>query len=122
MLEIKNRSAYKAGDWGPSGDPDGVPDAEALQTHWYLGVTGYGHAHVGVLINGNDDRYYRVERDETLITDMVATAALFWQRVLDGNPPPVDGTGASTELLAQLWTAETDAELGVSPTGEKARQ
>ena len=116
LLEIKNRSAYKAGDWGLSGDPDGVPDAEALQTHWYLGVTGYGHAHVGVLINGNDDRYYRVERDEALIADMVATAALFWQRVLDGDPPPVDGTDASTELLAHLWTAGTDAEKVLSPS------
>lgn len=115
LLEIKNRSAYKAGEWGDSGDPDGVPDSEALQTHHYLGVTGYGHAHVGVLINGNDDRYYRIERDERLIGDLVAMEAAFWQRVQDGDPPPVDGSDASTELLARLWAGDDAAEKVVSP-------
>jgi len=111
LLEIKNRSAWKAGDWGPSGDPDGVPDTEALQTHWYLSVTGYRHAHVGVLINGNDDRYYRVEADEELAADVTGMARSFWQRVLDGNPPPVDGSGAVTDLMATLWQAEPGAEV-----------
>ena len=74
LLEIKNRSAWKAADWGPSGDPEGVPDSEALQTHWYLSVTGYRHAHVGVLINGNDDRYYRVEADDELAGDVTSMA------------------------------------------------
>jgi putative phage-type endonuclease len=115
LLEIKNRSAWKEAEWGESGDPEGVPDSEALQTHWYIGVTGYSHAHVGVLINGNDDRYYRVGRDEALLGDIVAAAGLFWRRVLDGNPPPVDGSDASTDLLKILWTAEQDSELVVSP-------
>lgn len=114
-LEIKNRSAYKASEWGTSGDLDGVPDIEALQTHHYLAVTGYRHFHVGVLINGNDDRYYRVERDEDLITDVVAMETAFWQRIQDGDPPAVDGSDASTELLASLWPADEGAELALAP-------
>jgi putative phage-type endonuclease len=119
LLEIKNRSAWKAAEWGPSGDPEGVPDTEALQTHHYLGVTGYGHAHVGVLINGNDDRYYRVERDEELIADVVAMEAAFWKRVQDGDPPAVDGSAAVTELLGALWPATEGAEVVLGP-GEAA--
>ena len=111
LLEIKNRSAWKAADWGPSGDPEGVPDSEALQTHWYLGVTGYRHAHVGVLINGNDDRYYRVEADDELAADVTSMARKFWQRVLDGDPPPVDGSSAATDLMATLWPAKPGAEV-----------
>lgn len=103
LLEIKNRSAWKEKDWGESGDPDGVPDTEALQTHWYLGVTGYGHAHVGVLINGNDDRYYRVQRDDDLIGDVVAMAAAFWQQVQDGVAPAPGAAESTTELLGQIW-------------------
>lgn len=110
LLEIKNRSAWKASEWGESGDPKGVPDAEALQTHWYMGVTGYRHAHVGVLINGNDDRYYRVEYDRDIDGDVTAMARSFWQRILDGNPPPVDGSEAVTELLSVLWTGREKAE------------
>lgn len=118
-LEIKNRSAYKAGEWGESGDPDGVPDTEALQTHHYLAVTGYRHFHVAVLINGNDDRYYRVERDEELIADVVAMEREFWRRVQDGDPPPVDGSDATTGLLAALWPAQEGAEIVLAP-GEAA--
>jgi len=118
-LEIKNRSAWKASEWGVSGDPEGVPDIEALQTHHYLGVTGYRHFHVGVLINGNDDRYYRVERDEELIADVVAMAAAFWKRIKDGDPPPLDGSDAVTELLAHLWPAAEGTEIALAP-GEAA--
>lgn len=114
-LEIKNRSAYKASEWGETGDPEGVPDIEALQTHHYLAVTGYRHFHVAVLINGNDDRYFRVERDEDLIGDVVALETTFWKRVQDGDPPPVDGSEASGELLAQLWTGQEAAERVVDP-------
>lgn len=114
-LEIKNRSAWKAADWGPSGDPEGVPDTEALQTHWYMVVTGYRHMHVGVLINGNDDRYYRVAADEQIAADVTAMARSFHQRVLDGNPPPVDGSQAVTDLLATLWPGRADAEKVISP-------
>ena len=114
-LEIKNRSAYKASEWGPSGDLDGVPDIEALQTHHYLAVTGYRHFHVGVLINGNDDRYYRVERDEELVADVVAMEQAFWKRIQDGDPPPLDGSDAAAELLASLWPADEGAELVLAP-------
>lgn len=109
-LEIKNRSAWKADEWGETGDPEGVPDTEALQTHWYMSVTGYRHMHVAVLINGNDDRYYRVGHDQDIENDVLAMAYGFWQRILDGNPPPVDGSEAVTGLLSQLWTGREDTE------------
>jgi putative phage-type endonuclease len=114
-LECKNRSLRKAGEWGESGDPDGVPDREALQSLWYLAVTGYRHVHVAVLINGNDDRYYRLERDEKLLGDLVAMAGGFWQRVQKGDPPPIDGSEAVTELLRDLWDGAEGAVRIVSP-------
>lgn len=103
LLEIKNRSAWKEKEWGESGDPDGVPDTEALQTEWYIAVTGYDHAHVVVLINGNDDRYYRVERDTDLIGDVITMADGFWRDVREGRPPAADAAESTTELLAQAW-------------------
>lgn len=113
LFEAKSRSAYKAGEWGPSGDPEGVPDTEALQTIHYLAVTGYGHAHVGVLINGNDDRYYRIERDEGLIADVVALEAAFWQRVTDRDPPPMGAHAALAELMNAMWAGQEDSRLEV---------
>jgi putative phage-type endonuclease len=118
-LEIKNRSAWKASEWGQSGDPDGVPDSEALQTHHYLAVTGYRHFHVAVLINGNDDRYYRVERDESLIADVVALEKAFWQRVHDADPPLLDGSAAVSALLADLWAGDEGSEVVLGETAER---
>lgn len=115
LLEIKNRSAWKTADWGESGDPDGVPDTEALQTHWYLSVTGYRHAHVAVLLNGNDDRYYRVDADKHLAADVLDMARGFWQRVQEGNPPPLDGSDSVAILLAGLWTGTEGSEMVLGP-------
>lgn len=115
FLEEKTRSQFKEKDWGESGDPAGIPDTEALQTYWYMGVNGYSHGHVAVLIGGNDDRYYRLERDEDLIADVIAICTEFWQRVLDGNPPPVEDSEAETELLEYMWRATEDAAVELDP-------
>lgn len=115
LLEIKNRSAWKTTQWGESGDPAGVPDAEALQTHWYMSVTGYRHAHVAVLLNGNDDRYYTVCEDPVLAADILAMARQFWQRVTDGNPPPIGGGESVPALLNALWPATIDSQVVLAP-------
>jgi putative phage-type endonuclease len=108
VLEIKTRSYRKAHEWGESGDPGGVPDREALQSLWYLLVTGYGHVHVAVLINGNDDRYYRLDRDQALLDDLAIMGERFWSRVLSGDPPPVDGSQAVTDLVKDLWAGSPE--------------
>ena len=113
LFEAKSRSAYKAGEWGPSGAEDGVPDTEALQTHHYLAVTGYGHAHVGVLINGNDDRYYRIDADAQLAADLTAMEETFWQRIIDRDPPPMGTHAALAELMNAMWAGSEESRLEV---------
>ncbi|GGY65488.1 YqaJ viral recombinase family nuclease [Streptomyces xanthochromogenes] len=110
LLEIKTRSAYQLDEW-----TDGVPDAPALQTHWYLAVTGYEHAHVAALLGGNRLVVHRVERDETLVDQLVDTVAEFWQGVLDGTPPAVDGSEATEELLGHLYTVTPDRVTVADP-------
>ena len=113
LFEAKSRSAYKADEWGPSGSEDGVPDTEALQTHHYIAVTGYGHAHVGVLINGNDDRYYRIDADPQLAADLTAMEESFWQRIIDRDPPPMGTHAALAELMNAMWAGSEEARLEV---------
>lgn len=122
FLEEKTRSAYRAGEWGPSGDPDGVPDAEALQTYHYMAVTGYRHGHVAVLLGGNDDRYYRLDWDESLIADVVAIERRFWfGHVQAGVAPPVTGTDTDSDLLAAMWAAEPGSTVELGEAGRAAR-
>jgi putative phage-type endonuclease len=104
LLEIKNRSQYVAGQWD-----DGVPDDTECQAHWGLAITGWSHAHVAVLIGGNDPRFYRIERDEQLLDGLTTIAAEFWDRVQRLDPPPIGPTEADADILARLY-AEADED------------
>lgn len=110
-LECKNRSEHQARQW----DAD-VPDEPALQAHWYTAVTGASHAYVAALIGGNRLRWYRLERDEELIEHLVGFCQDWWlQHIVEGTPPPPDGSRATTELLAHLWDAKEDSPVEIDP-------
>lgn len=111
LLEIKTRSAYQLDEW-----TNGIPDGPALQTHWYLAVTGYSHAHVAALLGGNRLFVHRVERDETLVEQLIAIVGEFWQGVIDGRPPAVDGSEATEELLGHLYAVRPDAVTVADPS------
>jgi putative phage-type endonuclease len=110
VLEVKTRSAYQLDEWA-----DGVPDAPALQTHWYLTVTGYARAYVAALIGGQRLIVHRIERDDGLAAHLVEAAGDFWRRVQHREPPPVDGSPATAELLAHLYDVTPDAVTVADP-------
>jgi putative phage-type endonuclease len=110
LLEIKTRSAFQLDEWLL-----GVPDGPALQTHWYLAVTGYRHAHVAALLGGNRLIIHRVERDEGLVEHLVALLGEFWRGVLDRRPPAVDGSEATEDLLGHLYDVQADAVTVADP-------
>ncbi|MEU5330894.1 YqaJ viral recombinase family nuclease [Streptomyces parvus] len=111
LLEIKTRSAYQLDEWLL-----GVPDGPALQTHWYLAVTGYRHAHVAALLGGNRLIIHRVERDESLVEHLVEIVGRFWQNVLDRVPPPVDGSEATESLLGHFYKVRSGAVTVADPS------
>ncbi|GAA4924306.1 putative phage-type endonuclease [Nonomuraea thailandensis] len=110
FVECKNRSEYQFEDWR-----DGVPDEPALQVHWGIGVSGYSHGHLAALIGGNKFRHVRIDRDEQLLSHLVEAGERFMKRVLDGDPPPIDGSDATTELLAHLFDVHPDAIRELDP-------
>lgn len=109
-LELKNRSEYQLEDW-----EDGVPDGPLLQLHWYLAVGGWDHGYVAALVGGNKLKWYRIERDEEIITEIVEHCEAWYQRhILEGFPPPADGLEATTDLLARLWDVQPEKVVDVS--------
>lgn len=97
-FEAKTASAYKASEW-----EDGIPDEYQLQVQHYMAVTGYKGFYIAVLIGGNTFRWKFIERDEELISMLIELEADFWQHVQDHTPPPLDGSKAATELLAERF-------------------
>lgn len=110
FLECKNRSEYQLDDWR-----DGVPDEPALQVHWGMAVSGYGHGHLAALIGGNKFRHTRIDKDARLQAHLVAAGDRFMERVRTGAPPPIDGSDATTELLAHLFDVRPEAIKEMDP-------
>ncbi|WP_034773923.1 YqaJ viral recombinase family protein [Exiguobacterium antarcticum] len=109
LLECKTASAYLKEEW----KDDEIPAAYLIQVMHYLNITGYEAAWIAVLIGGNHFIYKRIERDDELIQYITDIASDFWNNhILKRIPPAYDGTGASSDLLKQLFPmAESDSEI-----------
>ena len=113
ILECKTASAYARDDWAD----DRVPPCYLIQVQHYLAVTGYSYGYTAVLLGGREFRYARIDRDEELISHLIEIEEGFWQRVESRNPPPFDGSEASSELLKRMYP-EADPELTVDLPAE----
>ena len=98
IFEAKTASAYKASEW-----EDAIPDEYALQLQHYMAVTGYKGAYIAVLIGGNTFRWKFVERDEEFISMLIELESAFWGHVQNVTPPPLDGSDASKQFLAERF-------------------
>ena len=109
IFEAKTASAFKAQEWVNT-----VPDEYQLQIQHYMAVTECVGAYIAVLIGGNTFRWHYVERDDELISMIVRLEADFWQNVKNGTPPPIDGTEASAQLLADMFQKSTpDSQIAL---------
>lgn len=121
--EIKTVHPLAAAAWGPAGEDD-CPVYVTAQAMHGLMVTGRQRCYVQALIGFDDDRIYRIERDDTIIAAMREKELAFWRRLLDRDPPDfVDssdvlrlfGRDAGTSLeaddnAATLYHALADAK------------
>ena len=98
IFEAKTASAYKTGEWD-----DAIPDEYQLQLQHYMAVTGYKAAYIAVLIGGNTFRWKLIERDEELISMLIAFEEVFWNHVQNMTPPPLDGSDASAKFLSERF-------------------
>jgi len=68
-----------------------VPEYVEIQAHHHMAVTGAQKCFVVALFGGVSTKFFTVERDEGLITDIVETIQDFWKCVEDGKRPEDSG-------------------------------
>lgn len=111
ILEIKTASEYTKTTW----EGEEVPPQYMVQIQWYMFVAGVNYGYFAALIGGNKYVQKYVERDDELIEMLFNAAKNFWENnVLKRNPPAIDGSEASTNLLKNLYPTSisgTDLEL-----------
>lgn len=100
ILEIKTVSEYIKGAW----EGEEVPPQYMVQLQWYMFVTGVDYGYFAALIGGNKYVQKYVKRDNELIEILKSSAENFWlNNVLKKNPPIIDGSEASSELLKRIY-------------------
>lgn len=89
------------------GWPDGPPANYRAQCIWEMGVTGMRHCFLAVMFGGFRFEVFDIPWDDDVQADwdlMFTTAERFWfDHVVTGEPPPVDGSDATTDALADVY-------------------
>lgn len=112
-LEIKTTSElsmkrFKNGEY---------PEQYYCQCVHYMAVTGKARWYLAVLIGNRDFRTFLIERDEAEIQALMDAEKAFWNGyVLTNTPPPADGTTATTNAMAAMYS-QGDEEIQVDITG-----
>ena len=101
FLEAKTAHQFDAWEWGKEGTED-IPPYYRCQVMHYLDVLELPVAHVAVLIGGSDYREYQIKYDATEAEWLRAEAEKFWNEVLGGEAPPLDGSDATYEAVREL--------------------
>lgn len=99
VFEAKTASAYKKEIW-----EEKVPDEYILQVQHYMFVTGASHAYIAALVGGNHFFWYKVERNEKMIREIIEMEQAFWEEhVLNGVEPVPDGSAASSAYFNKKY-------------------
>jgi putative phage-type endonuclease len=108
--ETKTVHPLAAKDWGPSGS-DEIPVYVTAQAMHGLMVTGRPHAWIHALVGLDDDRIYRIERDDDLIEGIRAHEVAFWN---DHVLPLVPPAPTTIEDLRALYPHDSGRVIDVA--------
>lgn len=109
ILECKTAGIHGARLWR-----DGVPEYVQLQVMHHLAVTGKQAADVAVLLGGQELQVFRIERDETLIAQLITLEQQFWGYVERDQEPPADGSASAELALRCLYPRDSGTTLDLS--------
>lgn len=113
ILECKTAGINGARLW-----KEGVPEYVQVQVMHQLAVTGKQAADVAVLIAGQALEIFRIERDETMIAQLIELEKQFWHYVETDTPPPADGSASADLALRSLFPRDNDEVLDLSDDPE----
>lgn len=87
------------------------PEKYYAQCVHYLAVTGLKRWYLAVLVFGRGFFEFTLERDQLEIDALMTAEAEFWtENVAKDNPPPPDGSQATTDALQVIYAESQDEE------------
>lgn len=118
-LECKTASPYMADKW-----QDGkIPMSYQIQCHHYMSVCNADAWYIAVLIYGREFKYYRMERDEEMIADLIHIEQDFWENcVLKGQIPEPDGSKIADTVIAEYFKQSRQEVIPLTGFDEKLQR
>lgn len=115
-LECKTASPYMEDKW-----KDGnVPMHYLIQCHHYMGVCGADAWYIAALILGRGFVYYRIDRDEELISSLIQIETDFWkEHVLKKVLPAPDGSETADKAIAEYFRQSSAVSIPLNGFDKK---
>ena len=99
-LECKTASPYTTEQW----ENGKIPLSYQIQCLHYMAVCNADAWYIAVLIYGREFKYYRMERDEEMIADLIRIEQNFWENyVLKRQMPSPDGSKLADSVIAEYY-------------------
>lgn len=99
-LECKTASPYMAEHW----KGDAIPLHYVLQCYHYMAVCDADAWYIAVLIYGKEFKFYKIERDEQILSDLIRLEEDFWKEHVEKKClPDPDGSKLSDEMLTEYF-------------------
>lgn len=99
ILECKTCSAWKAKEW----EGEEIPQEYIIQCLHYLAVTGKAKAYIAVLIGNHDFKWKEIQRNDSMISDIVAREVSFWEQFVVPKIMPMIISCNDTAILYRLF-------------------
>lgn len=118
-LECKTASPYSADKW-----EDGkIPMHYQLQCYHYMSVMNADAWYIAVLIYGREFKFYRIERDEQIIADLIRIEKDFWENnVKKGVIPSPDGSKLADSVIAEYYKNSIPVTIPLTGFDEKLKR
>ena len=115
-LECKTASPYMEDRW-----KDGnVPVHYLIQCHHYMAVCGADAWYIAALILGRGFVYYRIDRDEELISSLIQIETDFWkEHVLKKVLPAPDGSETADKAIAEYFRQSSAVSIPLNGFDKK---
>lgn len=118
-LECKTASPYMAEKW-----KDGkIPISYQIQCCHYMTVCNADAWYMAVVILGQGFQYYKLERDEELIEDLIRVEQDFWENhVLKHQMPAPDGSKTADSVIAEYYKESAGETIPLTGFDEKLKR
>ena len=118
-LECKTASPFMAEHW-----KDGkIPLSYQIQCYHYMTVCNADAWYIAVLIYGKDFKYYRLERDESMLADLVRIEQDFWENHVQKRIlPKPDGSKLADSVIAEYYKNSVAEILPLKGFDDKLRR